>query len=205
MSLFLILFDLSFYFHSHFTVFFLSFFFMHAYTDDLDSVTYVLRDSVKVSNDGYDVAFSLTHLGACTDRRCASAADCQRDRRGGESARMQQRTVDAPTPQVLEETVEVGRSVSHERVQQRAAEQIEDAPQSPAEVVEAVRTVPRQLEVVAGGVSERHQLVTLGVCFRMFLELDPTLSSEKTSEPLSCLRRCLPPLDIQNKKFRRDS
>ena len=92
---------------------------------------------------------------------------------------MQQRTVDAPTPQVLEETVEVGRSVSHERVQQRAADQIEDAPQSPAEVVEAVRTVPRQLEVVAGGVSERHRLVTLGVCFRMFLELDPTLSSEK--------------------------
>ena len=113
---------------------------------------------------------------------------------------MQQRTVDAPTPQVLEETVEVGRSVSHERVQQRAAEQIEDAAQSPASVVEAVRTVPRQLEVVAGGVSERHRLVTLGVCFRMFLELDPTLSSEKTSETLSCLRRCLPPLDIQNKK-----
>ena len=30
------------------------------------------------------------------------------------------------------------RAVSHERVQQRAAEQIEDAPQFPAEVVEAV-------------------------------------------------------------------
>ena len=38
--------------------------------------------------------------------------------------RMQQRTVDAPTPQ----TVEVGWLVLHERVQQRAAEQIEDAP-----------------------------------------------------------------------------
>ena len=36
------------------------------------------------------------------------------------------------------------RSVSHERVKQRAAEQIEDAPQSPAEVVEAVTLVPRE-------------------------------------------------------------
>ena len=35
--------------------------------------------------------------------------------------RMQQQTVCAPTPQVLEETVEVGRLVQHERVQQRTA------------------------------------------------------------------------------------
>ena len=40
--------------------------------------------------------------------------------------RMQQRTDDAPTPQVLEETVEVGRLVLYEIVQQRAAEQTED-------------------------------------------------------------------------------
>ena len=33
---------------------------MHADPDDLDSVTNDLRDSVKGSNDGYDVAFSLT-------------------------------------------------------------------------------------------------------------------------------------------------
>ena len=33
---------------------------MHADPDDLDSVTDDLRDSVKGSNDGYDVAFSLT-------------------------------------------------------------------------------------------------------------------------------------------------
>ena len=33
---------------------------MHAYPDDLDSVTDDLRDSAKGSNDGYDVAFSLT-------------------------------------------------------------------------------------------------------------------------------------------------
>ena len=30
------------------------------YSDDLDSVTNDLRDSAKGSNDGYDVAFSLT-------------------------------------------------------------------------------------------------------------------------------------------------
>ena len=60
MSSSLILFDLSFYFHSHFLVFFLSSFFMHADSDDLDSVTNNLRDSAKRSNDGYDVAFSLT-------------------------------------------------------------------------------------------------------------------------------------------------
>ena len=41
-------------------------------------------------------------------------------------------------PQVLEETAEAMRGVLHERVQQRAAEQIEDAPQSPAEAVDAV-------------------------------------------------------------------
>ena len=35
---------------------------MHSdlYSDDLDSVTNNLRDSAKGSNDGYDVAFSLT-------------------------------------------------------------------------------------------------------------------------------------------------
>ena len=56
--------------------------------------------------------------------------------------RTQQRTVDAPVPQVLEETVEVGRLDLHERVQQCSAEQIEDAPQFPAEVVEALTLVP---------------------------------------------------------------
>ena len=56
----LILFDFSFYFHPHFLVFFLSFLFM--YSDDLDSVTNNLRDSAKGSNDGYDVAFSLTDV-----------------------------------------------------------------------------------------------------------------------------------------------
>ena len=58
----LILFDLTFYFHPHFLVFFLSFLLMHSdlYSDDLDSVTNDLRDSAKGSNDGYDVAFSLT-------------------------------------------------------------------------------------------------------------------------------------------------
>ena len=40
-----------------------------------------------------------------------------------------------------EETVEMVRSVSHERVQQRAAEQIEDLPQHPEETVEIVRSV----------------------------------------------------------------
>ena len=33
---------------------------MHAYPDDLDSVTNDLRDSAKGSNDGYDATFSLT-------------------------------------------------------------------------------------------------------------------------------------------------
>ena len=56
--------------------------------------------------------------------------------------------------------------VSQERVQQRAAEQIEDAPQSPAEVVEAVTLVPHESEVVAGGMSEHHRLVLLGVFFQ---------------------------------------
>ena len=58
----MILFDLSFYFHPHFLVFFPSFLFMHSglYSDDLDSVTNNLRDSAKGSNDGYDVAFPLT-------------------------------------------------------------------------------------------------------------------------------------------------
>ena len=58
--------------------------------------------------------------------------------------RMQQQTVFAPTPQSPEETVEMVRSVSHEHLQQRAAEQIEDAPQSLEETVEAVTLVPRE-------------------------------------------------------------
>ena len=49
MWLSLILFDLSFYFHPHFLVFFLSF--LSMYSDDLDSVTNNLRDSAKVSNE----------------------------------------------------------------------------------------------------------------------------------------------------------
>ena len=40
---------------------------MHSdpYSDDLDSVTNNLRDSAKGSNDGYDVAFSLTLTDMC--------------------------------------------------------------------------------------------------------------------------------------------
>ena len=57
---------------------------------------------------------------------------------------MLQRTVDAPTPQVLEETVEVGMLVPHERVQQRTAEQFEDAPQHPEETVETVISVSHE-------------------------------------------------------------
>ena len=90
--------------------------------------------------------------------------------------RVQLQTVDAPTPQVLEETVEVGRSVSHERVQQRTAEQFEDAPQSPAEVVEAVSVVPHESEGAAGGMSERHWLVTLGVWFRRWTWTNTTIA-----------------------------
>ena len=83
--------------------------------------------------------------------------------------RMQQRTVDAPMPQVLEETVEVSRlvlhelaqqctvdaptpqlseetvemsSVPHERVQQRSG----DFPQSPEETVERERVQQRTAE-----------------------------------------------------------
>ena len=52
------MFDLSFYFHPHFLVFYLSF--LSMYSDDFDSVTNNLRDSAKGSNDGYDVAFPLT-------------------------------------------------------------------------------------------------------------------------------------------------
>ena len=54
----LILFDLSFYFHSHFLVFFFSF--LSMYSDDLDSVTNNLRDSAKVSLVTYDDTFPLT-------------------------------------------------------------------------------------------------------------------------------------------------
>ena len=52
--------------------------------------------------------------------------------------RFHERTVGVPRPLVLEETIELGRFVPHERVQHSTAEQIEDAPQSSAEVVEAV-------------------------------------------------------------------
>ena len=47
---------------------------MHSdlYSDDLDSVTNNLRDSAKGSNDGYDVAFSLTGF------RRGLAANCIR-------------------------------------------------------------------------------------------------------------------------------
>ena len=45
---------------------------------------------------------------------------------------------------IMEETVDEVMLVPRERVQQRSAEQIEDAPQSPAEVVEAVTSVPRE-------------------------------------------------------------
>ena len=43
-----------------------------------------------------------------------------------------------------EETVEAVTLVPHERVQQRTAEQIEDAPQHPEETVEAVTLVPHE-------------------------------------------------------------
>ena len=62
----LILFDLSFYFHLHFTVLFLFSFLMHSdlHTDldNLDSVENNMRHSAKGSNDAYDVTFSLTSL-----------------------------------------------------------------------------------------------------------------------------------------------
>ena len=77
----------------------------------------------------------------------SSLSQCRRLRKRP-CERMQQRTVDAPTPQLLEETVEVGRLVLHERVQQRTAEQVEDAPQSPAEVIEAVTSSRRSWRAV---------------------------------------------------------
>ena len=58
--------------------------------------------------------------------------------------RMQQRTVDAPMPQVLEETVEAVGLVLHERAQQRTAEQFEDVPHHPEETVEMVRSVSHE-------------------------------------------------------------
>ena len=45
---------------------------------------------------------------------------------------------------IVEETVEVDRLVLHERVQQRTAEQFEDAPQHPEETVEMVRSVSHE-------------------------------------------------------------
>ena len=53
-------------------------------------------------------------------------------------------SVQQPSVQEVEENVDVVRLVPHKRVQQRTAGQIEDAPQSPAEVVEAVTFVPRE-------------------------------------------------------------
>ena len=47
-------------------------------------------------------------------------------------------------PQSPEETVEMVRSVSHERVQQRAAGRTGGAPQSPEETVEMVRSVSHE-------------------------------------------------------------
>ena len=58
--------------------------------------------------------------------------------------RGKQRTVDVPMPQVLEETVEVVRLASHERVQQRTAEQFVDVPQILEENVDVVRLVPQE-------------------------------------------------------------
>ena len=101
-----------------------------------------------------------------------------------ERERMQQRTVDAPTTQVLEMAVEVGRLVLHERVQQRTAEQFEDAPQSPAEAVEAVTSVPRESEVVRAVLSERHRLVTPGVCFRMWTWSNTTIAMSRPRRKL---------------------
>ena len=101
---------------------------------------------------------------ASRESRCANASGVGRDRRGSESGsarthataecrcatvevgrlvlheRVQQRTAEhfEDAPPHRGETVEMVRSVSHEQVQQRTAEQTEDAPQSPTEVVEAV-------------------------------------------------------------------
>ena len=58
-----------------------------------------------------------------------------------------------PVPQIAKETHGVVGLAPRERVQQRTAEQFEDAPQSPAEVVEAVTSVQNESEVVAGGMS----------------------------------------------------
>ena len=46
-------------------------------------------------------------------------------------------------PQVFEKTVEMVKSVSHERLQRRTVEQSVDAPQGP-ETVEVVTLVPRE-------------------------------------------------------------
>ena len=70
--------------------------------------------------------------------------------------RMRQRTVDAPMLQELKETAELVKLVSQERVQQRIAEQFEDAPQNPEETVEMVRSVSHER---VGG-------MVLGVLFR---------------------------------------
>ena len=62
----LILFDLSFYFHLHFTVLVLFSFLMHPdQHPDLDTVEHNLRLSAKGSSGAYDVTFSLT--GTCNN------------------------------------------------------------------------------------------------------------------------------------------
>ena len=60
--------------------------------------------------------------------------------------RVQQRTAEKikDAPQSPEKTNEAVTLVPRERVQQRTAEQIEEAPQSPEETVEAVTLVPRK-------------------------------------------------------------
>ena len=60
--------------------------------------------------------------------------------------RVQQRTAEEidDAPQSPEETVEAVTPVPRERVQQHTAQQIEDTPQSPEETVEAVTLVPRE-------------------------------------------------------------
>ena len=92
--------------------------------------------------------------------------------------------VEVPMPQIAKETVEAVRVVQRERVQQRTAEQTEDLPQSPAEVVDAVTPVPGGSEVVAGGMSERHWLVTLGVCFRRWTWTNTTIAMARTRRKL---------------------
>ena len=74
--------------------------------------------------------------------------------------RIVEQTVDVPTPQILEEIVEVG-SAPHERVQQRTVEQqIVDAvphsqPQILKEVVEVVKVKTGPQERISDGIGEQ--------------------------------------------------